>query len=585
MRRTPALSTAIALVIVALSGCVSLPESGPVVPADNEGSFADELGSRYLPNPPQPGESATDIVRHFLEAMTATPIQTNSAAEFLTEDAQASWEPEGETIVYGDATQPKGQTRVSVALTDAHVLDSRGVFAGRLPPADRTFSFRMTIEEGQWRIDDPPDALIVPRYWTDDQFRPVDVYFFDPTARILVPEPVSVPRGEQFATALTRSLLAGPGPALAQVSRNFLPPQLTLGLSVPVDADGIADVALQGDGSSMSAEEAELAAVQLAWTLRQDPAIRSIRLTADGQALPGQSSLIRVEEGAQYGPADFSSSTSLFALREGRLGGGQADAMTPVDGLAGQQDYGFTDFAVSLDSTQVAGITDGGTSVLLGPTFARDGLLDQVVSGATSLLPPVWDFADRLWLVDRTSQGAQVTLIDRQGPRLVEVPGVTGERVRHVLVSRDGSRLVSVVRRPGRVRGEERPPRDQVVTSRIQYDDRGDLLAVTDARRLPWPTGERPRIRDIAWRTATSVAVLYPIRELVQVRTLTVDGAPVDASVASPTLGGDYRYLIGSPEIGGALFAASTQAYTDLTEADRSPEPADVDLSTLTYTG
>lgn len=584
MRRR-ALLSAITIAVLALPGCVSLPDSGPVVQAGSEGSFADELGSRYLPNPPQPGESATDIVRHFLEAMTATPIQTNTAAEFLTEDAQASWEPEAQTIVYGDATQPKGQTRVSVVLTDAHRLDSRGVYAGRLPPADRALAFRMTIEEGEWRIADPPDALVVPRYWTDDQFRSVDVYFFDPTAQILVPEPVSVPRGEQFATALTRSLLAGPGPALSQVSRSFLPPQLTLGPLRPVDAEGVVDIALQGDASSMSAEEAELAAVQLAWTLRQDPAIRSIRLTADGQALPGQSSLIPVEDGAEYGPADFSSSTSLFALRDGRLVSGQPDAMTPVDGLAGQQDYGFTDFAVSLDSTRVAGIGGDGTSVLLGPTFEGDGSLDQVVSEATSFLPPVWDFADRLWLVDRAPQGARVILVDRQGPRLVEVPGITGERVRHVLVSRDGSRLVTVVRRPGRVRGGERTPRDQVVTNRIQYDDRGDLLAVKRARRLPWPTGERPRVRDIAWRTATSVAVLYPVRDLAQVRTLAVNGSPANPSVASPTLGGDFRYLIGSPEVGSDLFAASVQGYTDLTEADRSPESTDVDLSTLTYTG
>lgn len=585
MRRRHLLLTGIALVVVGLSGCVALPQSGPVVDAGGDGSSSDEIACCYLPNGPQPGESPTDIVQHFLEAMQATPIQTNVARQFLTESARPSWDPEEQTIVYGERGNARGETRVSVALTDAHLLDSRGVFAGPLPPGDRTLSFRMTNEAGQWRIADPDNALIVPQTWADEHFSSVEVYYVDPTAGILVPEPVSVPRGEQFATALTRSLLTGPGPDLEQVSRNFLPPGMSFGLSVPVDDEGVADVALQGDASGMSAQEAELAAVQVAWTLRQDPTVRSIRLTADGQALPGQPSLIRIDEGAEYDPADFASSTLLFALRDGRLVNGQVDAMSPVEGLPGQQDYGFTGFGVNLDSTRVAGLTDGGTALLVGPTYEPDGSLEQVVSGATSLLPPVWDFADRMWLVDRTTSGAQVTLVDKGGPQLVEVPGVTGERVRHVLVSRDGSRLVAVVRRASLVKGEVRRASDELVAGRIQYDDRGNLIAVLPAERLPWPTGERPLIDDVAWRTPTSVAVLYPVRNVVQVRAIAVDGSPADLSAASSTLAGDFRYLVGSPESSGPLYAASTQGYTDLSETDRNTDPSVVDLSTLTYTG
>jgi len=584
-RRRRLLLVGTTVAVLALSGCVSLPESGPVVDAGGDGSSSDEVACCYLPNGPQPGESATDIVQHFLEAMQATPIQTNVAKQFLTEAARASWDPEQETIVYGERGTVRGETRVSVALTDAHRLDSRGVFAGPLPPEESTLSFRMTTEDGEWRIADPVDALVVPQTWTDEHFSSVNVYYVDPTARILVPEPVSVPRGDQFATALTRSLLSGPGPGLGDVSRNFLPPGMSIGLSVPVDEQGLADVALRGDASGMSAEEAELAAAQVAWTLRQDPTIRSIRLTADGQALPGQSSLVRIEQGVQYDPADFASSTALFALRDGRLVSGRVDAMSPVDGPPGQDDYGFTEFGVNLDSTLVAGLTEGATSVLVGSTYDPEGSLEQVLSGATSLLPPVWDFADRLWLVDRTPTGARVTLVEGTGkPRLVDVPGVSGERVRHVLVSRDGSRLLSVVRRSPRVGGETRRTRDELVASRVQYDDRGNLIAVQPAQRLPWPTGERPRIKDIAWRTPTSVAVLYPVRNVVQVRAIVVDGSPASLSAASSTLTGDFRYLVGSPDPAVPLYAASPEGYIELSQ-NRTPESSDVGLATLTYTG
>jgi hypothetical protein len=332
----PRLVTAWTVVAAAvLSGCVSLPESGPVYDAGGTGTSADEVGARYVPPPPRPGAPPAEIVNGFLDAMTATPLQTTGARQYLTRDAGAQWEPERQTIVYGEATDPRGQTQVSLRLDDAFRLDARGAFVGPLRRTERAVTFRMDLEEGEWRIAEAPDALVVPQSWTDDHFRSVDVFYVDPTARILVPEPVLVPRGDQFATALMDSLLTGPGPTLAQVSRNFLPSRLTLGLSVPVDEEGIADVAFQGDASGMSDQETELAAVQIAWTLRQDPAITAIRLTADGEALPGLSREVRVDEGAEYDPADFSASTNLFALRDGRLVSGSVEALAPVAGEAG----------------------------------------------------------------------------------------------------------------------------------------------------------------------------------------------------------------------------------------------------------
>jgi len=563
-----------------LTGCLSLPESGPVHDAAIDGSAADENACCYRPNGPRAGESPTDIVQHFLEAMTATPVQNHVARQFLTASAGESWDPDQSTYVYDEASRPRAQSsvpgRVQVVLADAYTYDSRGVFAGALPGDERTLQFRMEFEDGEWRIDSVPNALIVPRTWTDDHFEQVNVYYVDPTGSILVPEPVLVPRGEQFATALTQSLLSGPGPDQDLVSKNFFPPQLAVELSVAVDDEGQADVALQGDASGMSPQESDLAAVQLAWTLRQDPTIRSIRLTADGESLPGLSREIRVDKGAEYDPADFSSSTSMFALRDGRVVGGAADAMVPVDGLVGQRDYGMTAIGLSLDSTQVAGVSGKGTSILVGPTYDVDGSVVETVGGATDLLPPAWDFADRMWLVDRTARGARVSVVGEEGAREVDVPGVTGERVRRFLVSRDGSRFVAVLRRP---RG------DVLVVSRVQHDDAGAVLALTPAERLPWPTQERPRVLDIAWQTTTSVAVLYPIRDLVQIRSIAVDGSPGTLSVASPTLAGDYRWLAGNPEPGVDLFAVTPQSFTDLSETARNTVSSDVDLSTFTYTG
>ena len=246
--------------------------------------------------------------------MTATPVQTNVARQFLTAPAGEAWDPDQRTYVYEEASRPRAQSsvpgRVQVVLDDAYTFDSRGVFAGMLPGDESTLQFRMDFEDGEWRIDTVPNALIVPRTWTDDHFEQVNVYYLDPTG-----EHPGARAGARCRAASSsrppspRACSPVPDRTCDQVSRNFFPSRLTLVLSVPVDDQGLADVALQGDASGMSPQESELAAVQLAWTLRQDPSIRAIRLTADGESLPGLSREIRVDKGAEYDPADFSSST------------------------------------------------------------------------------------------------------------------------------------------------------------------------------------------------------------------------------------------------------------------------------------
>jgi len=94
MTRCRSVAALMATLVLPLSACISMPESGPVVETRSEGSPDDQAGTFIDAKPPQPGDSATDIVTGFLEAMTATPIDLNVAREFLTRDAEAAWDPE-----------------------------------------------------------------------------------------------------------------------------------------------------------------------------------------------------------------------------------------------------------------------------------------------------------------------------------------------------------------------------------------------------------------------------------------------------------------------------------------------------------
>jgi Lipoprotein LpqB beta-propeller domain/Sporulation and spore germination len=583
MRRRDRGAAGIALLCaVLLAGCVSMPDSGPVVETQSNGGVSVEEGTYINPKPPQAGDTRADIVRGFLVAMTATPIETNTAREFLTKDAASAWAPEDQTITYaGYPRVAETATGVALTLTDPDRLDAQGAWQGPLPKEQRTISFPMSFEGGEWRIDKAPDALIVPESWFARRFRQVSLYFFDPTAGILAPEPVYVPGGKQLASTLTQALLLGPGEGLDRVVKSFLPPGLTVYLSVPISDEGVADIALKGDGGQLTRQSIALMMAQLAWTLRQDPRIKALRVSINGEPvpLPGGVSAYRVDGGSEYDPAGFQASPLLYGLRDGLLSSGTGGRLAPVSGRLGTSDLGLRSIGVSLTASDAAGVTSDGRSVVVGPVSGKaDTKTRTVVSGARDLLKPAWDFADRMWLVDRTSSGAVVSWVSADKQHVLDVPGVSGSQVRSFVISRDGTRLVAVVRRAAG---------DELLVSRIAHNRNGRVLWATSARPISdAPDSDLP-VRSIAWRTTTSLAILSPFpapNSVVQLRAASIDGSP--ASDESPTtVQGGLQALAGSPASDEPLFGFNSRVLVNLSGPDRRAVQLAENTVGVTYAG
>lgn len=574
-----------ALVVVLAAGCVTMPRSGTVVETDASSGGEDGRATAIDPLPPQPGDSMIQVAQGFLEAMTATPIRTSVAQQFLAEDARTSWDPDQATIIYADALAPVSVPGgAEVALTAAERLDRRGAWVRDLEPRESVLTLRMVMEDGEFRIADPPDALVVPASWFEQRFRAVSLYFFDRTGQTLVPESVYVPRGEQLATSLVEGLLAGPSGAAREATRTFVPTGLELGLSVDVDDDGVAQVELTGDGAVRSADADALMLAQLAWTLRQDPTVTAMRVSIGGEpvALPGEVSAYSVQGGAQYDPTGYQSSSLLYGLdSDGLLVSGTPGDLAPVSGPTGQQDYGLSSVAVDLSGSVVAAVSGGGTSLLRSAVRADEdgrGRVEEVVQGATDLLPPAWDVARRIWLVDQTPTGARVLHLDEGAsvPREVEVPGVTGEQVTGFLVSRDATRLVAVVRGPRT---------DRLHVARILLSDRGRVRGAIRDTRIVSEDGAQVRVRDLAWSTPTSVSLLSAVRDdLAEVRTVAVDGAPSGLSTLSTTVSGPVRSLAGSPVGDQPTYAVGRSRLVEVTSGGEVPLDG-VSLTSLGYAG
>src|SRR5690242_21937782 len=99
---------------MALSGCVSLPREGAVRSVTAEDQADSETLVDYTPGGPKKGSEPVPLVDNWLKAMTATPLNTSVARQFLTSDSRPGWVPERGTLVYGSHTLtslPSGKVR------------------------------------------------------------------------------------------------------------------------------------------------------------------------------------------------------------------------------------------------------------------------------------------------------------------------------------------------------------------------------------------------------------------------------------------------------------------------------------------
>lgn len=559
---------AVAALLLALSvlagGCAGLPESGPVHTEPAGSQVEDEAPVDFTPDGPRVGAAPIEIVRGFLVAMQATPLNTSVARQYLTAEGNSGWVPERGTVVYADETRTAEGDDVLLRLESTVSLDGRGTWLGQ--GGNRGYRLHLVRERGQWRISDPPDRLIIPLSHFDSRFNQYFLYFFDKSGQVLVPEPVYVPTGAQAPTSLVNGLLQGPGRGLLGVERTFVPARTRLDdISVPVSQEGTAEVPLSDEVLDLDDGQLSLMFAQLAWTLAQLPGVERLRVTVDGSPLdlPGEGEDSVVADWSEYSPWVAWASQALFGVRDDRVVTLVAGQERRISGPFGSLDFGIDEIAVDLPAEQVAATTEQG-SVLVAPrsrvpgTEPDAGDARSVYVGGSDLLRPAWDIYGQLWVLDRTREGAVLSVLRKGEVDRVEVPGVSGEDVRSFAMSRDGTRLAFEVARDGR---------ERLVLSRVERTQSGRVRSVTEALPIALGGLEIPRIRDLAWRSPGTVAILAaPTRDTSQVVVAKVDGSSTiaESTVGAEVFRGKASRLVTSPVLGAPLYirTAGGQMFT-----------------------
>lgn len=529
MTRKPCRAGAVlaaAAILLLGAACNTLPVTGEVHTRPDTAAV-NGPAPYFVPPGPVAGADQEMIVRGFLIAVQANPRSTAVARSFLSERDRVSWKPDHGTIVYAASTLAPVAGRVEVRLTDAHRIDPRGRWLGGTATTSFTLSFSLVQENGQWRIVDPPRVLPVPTSYFRSLYVPFSVGFLDRSGTVLVPTRVYLPRGEQVASNLVRSLLAGPAGKAARTTRRVFPPGIGLDLAVVIDDQGVAEVPLDGSLSGLSPPDLYRAVVQLGWTLRQVAGISRIRVSFDGVAIPllSGSTDVSVEEGREYDPTR-GGSAQVIAVAGGRVVHLDGKTAKPVEGPLGAAGFAVRSVAQSLAHGRIAAVTASGRRVFLAPDkgSADPGRVRAVLDRGSNLLRPVFDRFGGLWVVDATTQGAVVHLITGTSDRVVNVPGVSGTGVTAFTISRDGTRLVA---------GIDSGP--AVLVSNLVRGENGRLLEALPSDRVQIEGVDPGRVLDLGQDTATTVTVLTRSTSgALRVVAVELDGSPGQPDPASP---------------------------------------------------
>ena len=482
-----------ALLGTLLAACSTVPTSSPTVQITQAPNRPNEpVGIEPLS--PERGATPEDVVRGFIDAAASTTRGHPVAREHLTPDAARTWSDEtGITIIsqdYAAVTTESGTIKVTANLVGT--VDPRGIFTvGDQDTYTRDFSVAQV--DGEWRISDPPDGLLMLQPDFSRLYDQLNTYFIDPTGQRLVPDPRYLIAGEAQPTALVDREIAGPSAALAAGVRNPLAgAQLRRAISL---SGQTVTVDLTGISPQPSPELNELCA-QLVWTLKPFSA-RSVEILIDGEAvsIDGVPTVQTVDDWASFDPDGAAVDAVGHYLYNG--------AVFTVDGKGvpgpvGAAAYGLTGAAVSADLrdgklTTLAGTSTGagGATLLIGP---YGGELAPVLTAGSLTMPTVAATRDEAWVV---RDGDEIVRAPAAGPpQAVTAPTLGGlGRATVLQLSPDGVRAAVVID------GPEGP--SLYVGTVVRSDDGG--VALPDLRQV---APSLAQVVDVGWRSSSSLMVL-----------------------------------------------------------------------------
>jgi hypothetical protein len=439
--RRPLLAVLGALAVAALTaGCVSMPGGGAVKSytiTQGPGSQSQPF-PQIDPNPPGNDWTPEQIVQGFLTASASFANAQQVAREYLTPEESRAWTPNWSAVVFSNdptvrsapylpASRPN-QATVTVTGTVQANLSGFGSYAvpsAKAQEGQQPFTFELVKSKstGQWRISQAPKPLLLTGDLFNYDYQLRNLYFFDPSDRFLVPDPVYVPKRATPADlmdGLVHDLITPPGDWLSSGATKTAFPAGTKPVGDVTLDGGTAAVNLGGAIAKASAKASpqattmlEQVSAQLWWTLtgsgQGGPAVQSVEVSVDNKPWPPPNSDENpVQHQVLYSPPTGTSNVFYYLDGAGNLWSQNGIQAKPVK--VARVGTGYSQIAVSPRSPNgqyVAALRGG--SLFIGPLGGK--LSKREGTGYTAMS---WDPAGNLWA---TTNSQIVMLLGAASPR------------------------------------------------------------------------------------------------------------------------------------------------------------------------
>ncbi len=468
----------------AAAGCASVPTSGVVqavtIPPGPGGGSGSGSGSGQaccglIMGGPSPSTDPQQIVSNFLIASASFANDHAVAREYLTAAASRAWRPASAVTVirqppvvtmYKRLFGSQSASIVQIQAQEVATLSGSGQYIPA-PGGQKqlTLQFGLQLVDHQWRIASLPSAgssqvsteLLLTKDFFQLAYEPRNLYYFDSSGQVLVPDPVFVPiDSSDPGTALVRALLGSPAGWLEGAAFSAFPPDARLLRPVQVSPGSkiaVVDLGLPRGAATPSGLRAM--AAQLVWTLTSSsysPApAQAVQLEVNGQPVSPAGASLAVQDRADYPQKvlDSPPHENLYFLATN----GAARVLRGLDGAAlpGQAGTGqipLRTLAISPDERYLAGIAGPSNTVYISdlaaaaqePAKSSAGNLKVRLTGSgfTSIS---WDRKDELWVAGKS--GMWVVSPGAAQPIQVSLPSGIGT-ITALRVASDGVRVAMI---------------------------------------------------------------------------------------------------------------------------------------------
>ncbi len=423
-------STVIAVLsVAALAGCVSIPTTGSVTVGQ---TLAEEgSGVEFLPFGPLPGATQEEILRGFVEAFNGSAEDYRVARQFLSTGFSDEWNPRSNVTVRSGPERfvAIDDDTMEYALNATATVDATGAYRQNDAPVPQMLRFDFVQEDGEWRIAQASDGIVLSEAIFGQLFDEHAIYFLDPTNDYLVPDVRWFPGGSS-TLRIVSALLAGPPAWLQGAVRTAFPDGTQLATPKVEVQSGVALVDLTTDALAADQRERQLMQLQLTASLANVPNIRRVSISVGGAPLtiPDPGGSIR---------ADPQVDPRLLVLKDGEFGYLANGEVSPMEQLSAKliatDPRGAT---VSSDEDAAAVLGAEGVSVVQAGDIPST-LLDT----RTDLAVPSLDDYGYVWVASR-SDPTTLTAYTFAGEGFPVATGLpAGPEIVSIDVSRDGARI------------------------------------------------------------------------------------------------------------------------------------------------